>query len=87
MLVSSSKKVALMGALMLGLGKGSWGLWSCNLDQHVFPVDTSKFLVHFTSRRDSHIPESGPSSPWVRYSPLPHCRRLMIVVPEGRDNC
>ncbi|PKY07761.1 hypothetical protein P168DRAFT_285960 [Aspergillus campestris IBT 28561] len=87
MLVSSSKKLALMGAMMLGLGQGAWGLWDCILDQHVFPVDTNKFVVHFTSLRDSHFPADGPVRPWVRCSTISHLHRLIAPVLDGWNSC
>ncbi|KAJ5543347.1 hypothetical protein N7535_005775 [Penicillium sp. DV-2018c] len=63
MLFLSSKKAAFVGALALSLSTGVNALWTCGADQHVFPVDTSKFLVHFTRWSDSHY-DGG--TPWIR---------------------
>ncbi|KAL4805769.1 hypothetical protein BDV18DRAFT_160643 [Aspergillus unguis] len=58
----SAKKVAL-GALTLSSGLGVNALWDCRYNQHVFPVDLDKFVVHFTSRRDSNY---NDHQSWVR---------------------
>ncbi|KAJ5294657.1 hypothetical protein N7508_009478 [Penicillium antarcticum] len=63
MLLSSSKRVTMMGALALSLGIGANALWDCRTDQHVFPLDSDKFLVHFTSWRDSHY---NDAQSWIR---------------------
>ncbi|KAJ5748332.1 uncharacterized protein N7511_010028 [Penicillium nucicola] len=63
MLLSSSKNLTRMSILALSLGIGSSALWDCRTDQHVFPLDSNKFLVHFTSYRDSNY---DGNQPWIR---------------------
>ncbi|KAJ5294656.1 hypothetical protein PENANT_c006G04052 [Penicillium antarcticum] len=38
-------------------------LFDCNTDQHAFDPATGKFVVHFTSARDSHY---NGNEPWIR---------------------
>ncbi|KAL4887584.1 hypothetical protein BJY04DRAFT_212614 [Aspergillus karnatakaensis] len=58
-----SKQVPILGAAGLSLAIGATALWDCRSDQHVFPIDTSKFLVHFTSTRDSNY---NARQTWIR---------------------
>ncbi|KAJ7478495.1 hypothetical protein FB451DRAFT_1172827 [Mycena latifolia] len=47
--------------LLLFAGQSSADLFDCNSDQHAFPPTPGKFVVHYTSIRDT---ETG--KPWVR---------------------
>ena len=46
---------------VLSLGGGARALFDCNKDQHAFPPTAGKFVVHYTSIRDTNY----KGQPWV----------------------
>ncbi|KAJ7149792.1 hypothetical protein C8R43DRAFT_1236371 [Mycena crocata] len=52
---------SFVAALFLFAGQSSADLFDCNNDQHAFPPAPGKFVVHYTSVRDS-----ATGKPWVR---------------------
>ncbi|KAL4900666.1 hypothetical protein BDW74DRAFT_161321 [Aspergillus multicolor] len=49
-------------ATLLALAAGTTALFDCNSNQHAFPPTTGKFVVHYTSIRDTEL----DGKPWIR---------------------
>ncbi|KAF8209874.1 hypothetical protein K438DRAFT_1960096 [Mycena galopus ATCC 62051] len=54
---------SIAASLLLFAGQSWADLFDCNSDQNAFPPTPGKFVVHYTSVRDS---QTGDGKPWVR---------------------